>query len=224
MKIRSDRRFVNRNMLIYSDAAFISKDHRNASRQLKCAKHSCTNFIFKNVKFSRSQDISRRILSAARERASARMAANKRVGTGSAGSYIICIMRGWNSRVCNPCSSDLFQRFLAHEIRATKFLCARQGAARFRFWGTGRVLGCILLFLGRRISPFTTENVSRAKECSDVKRGLLRSIFAKCTCLNANRARGNSGFYCERLCCFGFEFFFITMPFSLLHALTYVFQ
>lgn len=43
----------------------------------------------------------------------------------------------------------------------------------------------ILLFRGRRISPFTTETASRA--CSGVKRRLLQSIFARCTSLNASR-------------------------------------
>lgn len=49
-----------------------------------------------------------------------------------------------------------------------------------------------ILFLVLSVSPFTTGTRPVREKCSDVKRRLLRSIFARCTFLNAKRARGNS--------------------------------
>lgn len=50
-----------------------------------------------------------------------------------------------------------------------------------------------ILFPVSSVFAIYYENAYLVREkCSDVKRRLLRSIFARCTFLNANRARGNS--------------------------------
>ena len=89
-------------------------------------------------------------------------------------------------------------RVLGYQNRVTKSLSREETRfPRPTAYIRGRSLkkGDFILFSVRSlasVSPFTTGMHLVREKCSDVKRRLLRSIFARCTFLNANRACENS--------------------------------
>jgi len=95
-------------------------------------------------------------------------------------------------------SSNLFRQlaFLATKTVLPKVSRAKRRDFRDRphTYGGVRSREEILFYFPSlaSVSPFTTGMHLVREKCSDVKRRLLRSIFARCTFLNANRACENS--------------------------------